>query len=333
MADYTNIIMVGISLLLQIAFGFILVKFNVFPRENIPKVNKFCFKLCFIPLMARAFALRDLYSMNFLPLAAMACMSVGTQLLMGVIFFLPLKDPFATYLSLLLPCVYINYVIIGIPLFNTIWGEENNAITSVVIMSNDIIIVPVYQCLSAIYHHRRRNKDRKARGEEEEKMSFKVFLGIIGNVFKSPIIQGIILGIIWSLIKVKLPLVLDRLMYIMASCVSGLALFCVGGFLSQHSLIACHWGVFIGGLVIRFLLMPLLACVFSYAVGLSATESRQCCALSCVTTAVAAYPMSATNGIGMGVSTTMIFWTTVLVVPVIIFWLWVLDMLGIFIEN
>ena len=334
MTDYTNILYVGIALLLEIFIGFICIKFKFVPKEYIPPINNFDFKVVFLPLMARSFAIRDLYTMNFMPLAACALMSLSTQIILAILcFIIPFQDKFAQYIALLLPIVYVNYVIIGIPLFDAIWGSEHNEITSVIIMSNDMLIVPIYQIVTAIYKLRKTNIERRANGQPEEKFTIKALLLIFLNIFKSPIMQGIIVGIIWSLTTIKLPVYLDRLMLTIANTITACALFCVGGFLAQHSLIACKWYEFILGLFFRFIVMPLLGCLFSDALGLSNSEIRQVTVLACVSSAFATYSISVNSGIGTGIASTMIFWTTILCIPFVILWLWVFDSLDLFLES
>lgn len=334
MADYLPIIWVGLALILEIAIGFVCVKFGILPKTYLAHVNKFDFRVVFIPLMARAFAIRNLYTMNFKPLSACILMSLATQITLAILIFaIPFEDRLGTYISIQLPVIYVNYVIIGIPLFNSIWGEANNAITSVIIMSNDIVIVPIYQILAAIWKIRKTNEERRENNEPEEKFSYKIVIRAFLSVFKSPIIQGIIIGIIWSLTKLKLPLFFDRLMLILAQPIVALALFCVGGFLAQHSLIACKWSEFIIAIVWRFIVMPFFVILFGWLMKLSNTEIRQCCAMAAVTCAVAVYPMSMDTGVGAGVASTMIFWTTLLCVPFIIAWLYTLDALHLFMEH
>jgi predicted permease len=121
-------------------------------------------------------------------------------------------------------------------------------------------------------------------------------------------------------------------MQIVAQTIGACALFCVGGFLAQHSLIACGWDELIIGISFRFIIMPLFGLIFSHVIGLTGTESRQICVMASVTSALACYPMSVASKIGESVASTMIFWTTILFVPVIMLWLYVLDKLNLFIE-
>ncbi|EAX93041.1 Auxin Efflux Carrier family protein [Trichomonas vaginalis G3] len=284
--------------------------------------------------MARSFAIRNLYTMNFKPLSSCITMSLVTQITLAILCFsIPLQDKLGTFISIQLPVIYVNYVIIGIPLFNAIWGEENNEITSVIIMSNDLIIVPIYQILSSIWKIRKNNQIRRENNEPEEKFSYKIILRSFFAIFKSPIIQGIIVGIAWSLTKIKLPIYLDKLMLVPAQTISACALFCVGGFLAQHSLIACKWYEFIIAISWRFIIMPFFGLLFGWLMHLSNSQIRQCCTMASVTSAVASYPMSNETGVGQGIASTMIFWTTILCVPFIIAWLYVLDSLKLFIEN
>ena len=332
MVNYLSVINVGVAMLLIIILGFVCVKVKIVKPKNIPKINKFVFKITLIPQMCRAFALKDLYSMSFKPLLGCILMSITTQILLLIIVqFIPTTDKFKTFLGIQLPVVYLNYVIIGVPLFNSIWGEENNAITSVIILSNDLFIIPIYQVLVSIY------KIRKARESategEEANFSCSDVLKIIGNVFKSPLIQGIIIGIIWSLSTLPFPQYLQTLTVSLSGCVVGVSLFCVGGFLSQYSLMACSWTEFLVGMFLRFFIMPLLSCCYSYAIGLNNTQIRQCLIMVLVTSSVACYTISSAAEINPGVSTSMILWSTALFVPIMIAWLASLDALGLFIEE
>jgi len=331
MVGYSETFSTGGSMLFQIFVGYIVIKYGFLPKEFIGLINGFVFRVNFVPLMARAFWNRNFGSLDFKPMLVTSCASISTQLALCILFLLPLEDPFFTYLSMVLPIIYLNYLIIGVPIFNSIWGEANNQITAVVIISNDLIIVPMYQILTTIYKIRQRNKENLENGKEIEKFSLSIIYEIAKNVISSPIIIGIIIGMTWSFIGLPNPIIIDQFMSVISQSTMGLALFCVGGFLSQHSFIACKWSIFLSSLFFRFIVMPSFSGLFGYLFGLSNLETRQCMIMTSFNTATICYSMSQTAGFGPDVSTTMVFWTVVLVVPMVTLWLWVLDQFKLFV--
>ena len=49
-------------------------------------------------------------------------------------------------------------------------------------------------------------------------------------------------------------------------------------------------------------------------------------------TAAAAYLLAEASGLGQGIASTMVFWSTIVCIPAIIFWLWLFDATGLFPE-
>ena len=331
-SPYISVLNVGGAMLIEMIIGFVCGKLGLITQKSVDKLNKFVFKATLLPQMCRSFALKNLYAMNFKPLAGCALTSISTQIILAIVVNVIYwkKDLFEIFLGIQLPVIYLNYVIIGVPLFNSIWGEENNAITGVIIMSNDLIIIPIYQALTSIYKIRKAKEEAVDGDEEVKGFTWHDVLMIILNIFKSPLIQGIILGIIWSLTTLTLPIYLDRLLSTFQSCVVGCALFCVGGLLSTFSILGCSWLEFILGMLFRFIIMPLFTCIYSYAIGLSGVETRQCLVMVLVTSSSACSSISLAANIKPGVSTTMILWSTIFFIPFIMAWLSVLDALNLF---
>lgn len=339
--NYTSVLNVGISFLLVMTCGFIAKKTKIIRRKHINAVNKYVIRITLLPQMCRAFAMRNLYKMNFKPLLGCICMSLTTQIVLGIFCaIVPLKNKFETFIGLVLPVIYLNYVIIGVPLFNSVWGEANNAITSVIIMSNDIVIIPVYQTCASLFKIQKEKqklaKKAQVHGEDvtgdAKKFTIKDFGKILLGILKSPLIQGILIGMVYSLTTLPLPVYIDRVLYtFQASCV-GLALFSAGGFLASTSLISCTWFEFFTALSFRFIVMPFFSCVYSYAIGLTHQQIRQCLLMCLVTSSTAVYPIAQGTGIKVGVASTMVLWSTVLFVPFMVVWNLVLDSLKLFKE-
>ena len=333
MVDYLNVIQVGVAMILIIAIGFILTKLKIISPYQSSALNNMTLKVGFLPLMARGMASKDIASLNFIPFCIAALMSAGTYLVMSLMMIIPFKDRFGTYLSVILSCTYINYVISGLPVFNALWPPEENIMVSLMTASNDIITSPIYLTLVGIYNVQQENKRRKAENLPPEKFSFKIIGGVFLNLAKNPILIGNILGIIYSAIPIGYPLFLQWLLQFMGDIVLALSLLCVGNFLAQHSLMSCSWWQFILCVLTRFFVGPTIAAVFCYALGLDARLSRQCIIIGAQPTAVGCYALTSTSHLGQDVASTCIFWTIVLTVPVVIIWFTILDGLGIFVEE
>ncbi|OHT02009.1 Auxin Efflux Carrier family protein [Tritrichomonas foetus] len=333
MVDYVNVIQVGCSLLIIIIFGFIAFKFKFLPMSAIPSMNQFLFKVCYICLVARNLAKRKFSELNFMPFVVGALTTVGVHLIFLVIFLMPFKDKFKNYLSSVLPCSFVNYLVIGIPIFNSIWDPEENVMISMITLSNDLITTPIYLVLSNIYLARKMPTDMSPDDPiPKKKSSLEIFKLVMIQIVTSPIIIGNVIGFVWSAIGWTLPTFLLSLTTFLGDEVLGICLICVGGFIAQHSIIACHWLKFILCILARHIISPMVTMFFCWVFKMENKLSRQCIVMTILPTGTTSFLMSNLNGIGPGVSSTMIFWSTVLCVPFLIVWILVLDKLNIFVE-
>lgn len=331
--DYSNVLQVGIGIVLMIAVGFIVCKFKVIPLTIISTMNKFLFKICFTFLVARALMSKKLSELNFTVLGVCACTSFTTMILLLLLLLIPVKDRFKFYLSTMLPATYVNYVIIGIPIFNSIWGSENNSIAFIIALSNDGVTSPVFLFLSGIYKVYSANRVHREKGEPTEKFSCYMLLQIIMSIIFSPIIIGYIIGFLWSGVQIPIPKCVSTFTTLLGDAILSLSCLCVGGFLAEHSLLSCHWAKFLIAVIVRHILMPAIDIFWCKIFKLSNIESRQIIVMASLPTAVASYLLSANAGVGEGVASTMIFWTNVFFIPVVILWFMVLDKFNLFPEN
>lgn len=190
MTNYWNVMEVGLGMLIITAVGFILAKLRIFHPDDVPILNKFVFKINFIPLMARVIMVKKLSELNFMPLLDSALASIATYLLILIVFFFHFKDKFAMFLSVVLPSAYINYVVSGLPVFNAIWDPSEGVVVSILTLANDILVVPAYLVLSEIYILRKNNEIIVQNGEPKISFSKKQALIIYLHVIKSPILIG-----------------------------------------------------------------------------------------------------------------------------------------------
>ena len=329
MADYSNVIQVGASMLATILIAFMLVRFQLIPFSAIGHLNRFLLKCCYLPLLARAISVRNLSDIYFTPAVVGALANLAVHLLFALVFLFPLRDRFFYYVSSVLPTVYINYLIVGIPVFNAIWPESENVVIAVMTLSNDVVCVPSFLIFSKIYEQYRRNRD-PTRSDAGEGFTAKLCGQIVLRVVLNPIMLGNVVGYIYAATGWKMCPFLWDLMKYTADSVLALSLFCVGGFLSQHSLIACHWLHFLICVFSRHIVFPGIVALLSMAFKLTGRLTRQCVLMACNPSATACYILAADAKLGQGVASTMIFWTTLVCVPLQVLWLFVFDSFNLF---
>lgn len=332
MVNYTNVIQVGLAMLAIIALGFVLSKLRIILPKDSGAINIMVYYIGFFPLLFRGIASKKLSELDFNPFWIAALMSISTYVALAFLLPYPFKNRLKTYLATVFPTVYINYVISGVPVFNALWPPSENVVISMMTMSNDMISSPIYFVLVGIYSVIEANKKLVAAGLPPERFSFKILCRIFLGVIKSPILIGIICGIIYSAIGLKYPIFLDRLMGYSGDMIFALSLVCVGVFLAQHSLISCGWVQFIFCMFVRIFVGPFFALLWCMALKVPPRIARQCIIIGSQPTAVATYTVTSNAHIGEGVASTLIFWTTVLVVPTIIVWFSILDGLKLFVE-
>lgn len=342
MVDYANVISVGGSLLIIIAIGFIVFKTKILPFEAIKTLNTHLLNCCFLPMIARNIGRKNINSMDFTPFFIGILTTITTHVFMCICFIIPFKDKFKNYLSSTLPCVFINYLVIGYPIFDSIWNPEEDIMVQLMAMSNDLCVVPIYLILSSIYFAKHPKEEeinaidvKEGNGVTKKNCCYSVgsvALKIILGLVKSPIILGNVCGFIWSATGWKFPTFLDTLLSLMGQEVLPLSLFCVGGFLAQNSIIACNWIKFIFCILVRHMVMPAIAMFYSWALGISNKLTRQCIIMTIIPTGTTSFMLSSQTGLGPGISSTMVFWSTVLNVPFTLLWFVILDNLNLFPE-
>lgn len=330
--DYGKVISVGGAMIVEMLVGFFCTKFKLVKADRIPTVNRVCFLTYYLPLAIRFLASKKLSELDFTPFVVNAIGNIMTQIVLLVMLFVKTDDRFETYVSTFFPSCYVNYVIIGFPIYNSIWGAESNVIVSLVTMSNDLISTPIFLIETGIYNIIKRNRIHREKGEEEERINLMFFWNILKVLLSSPIIIGDIIGFIISGIGKGIPDYIADLLDIYGNAVNAVSLFNVGGFLAAHAIIACPIWQFILCLLFRFVLFPIMVGLSAAMLGVSKTMGRVCVVLSTLPTASSCYMMAEGANIDSGSSTTMIFWTMLLFVPVVIAWFAALDGLGIFVE-
>lgn len=319
-------------MLIIIIIGFITTKFKIIPKKQSDPVNSFVFTCGFMMLTLRTLAGKDAHDFNFIPLAVGALHSVSVYIVSALMMAVPMRDKFGFYLSSVFPVAYLNYVISGIPIFTSLWPIEESVVISMITLSNDLVSSPIFLILSGIYEIYNENKILKEQGMPKKKFTCSIILSILFRCFKNPILIGNLLGLLYAVTALPVPLFLSEIMKLLGDTVLPLSLFCIGAFLAEHSIVSCPFPQFIMCLLLRMFLGPFFGLIYSLVLKLPARLARQCVVLTCQPTAVAAYTLSIAAKVGTGASSTMIFWSTALTVPTLIIWITIMDKFNLFVE-
>jgi predicted permease len=194
-----------------------------------------------------------------------------------------------------------------------------------------VLLVPLFLILSQLWHI------RNAKAENPDAAGGQHLTARdVGNAFvttlKTPLLIGIIIGMAWSAIGIGYPLFTEYLARYLGDIVLVFAMCGIGRFLQVRSILKCNWIQLVGCLSIRFFLAPGFAALYAWALRFNPTMARQCTILSCLPAANAGFVLGNSVGIGAEVASAMVFWTLILIVPVLILWNFLLDQLNLFIE-
>ena len=335
--DYVQTIQQGVTIVLGIAIGYVTCKWNLLPKSANGSINRFVLRTCFLPLIARSIWTRDVYHMSFYPFAIGVVTSITFAVILSIVTFALKRclscDWMWLDLSIFLPVCYLNYLVIGLPIFNSLWGEDENIALVVMNLHCSLCTIPIYVLLVNIYKIRIANAKHKEDGDGKvERLSPRLFLSIGLPIITNPFVIGAFLSFAWALTRWPPCPFLANIMKYLGDSVLAFCLFTVGGFLSQHSLLACGVLHFIVTMLLRVIAFPMVAGLYGYAFQVGPRLAKQCMIAACIPTATSGFIISNENDTGPGVTSTMILWSTVLTVPVILAWLYILEALHIFVE-
>lgn len=164
--------------------------------------------------------------------------------------------------------------------------------------------------------------------DDEEEFIFsgkKIALEILNTLIHNMFLVGIVAGFVYLAITSKVCTFLYQLMTLLSNCVLPFSLFSVGAYLSSQSLISCNWMVFLLSLVARLIVGPILTGLFCYALKFPGRLARQCIVIATMPTRVTCAAITENEGLGVGVSSTMIMWSCVFMVPAVVLWMWALN--------
>jgi len=208
-----------IPMFCMLLVGVLLKRFKVLGDEELPKINNLVFSV-FLPLLVFSGIyksdLSDAIDAGFIlfTLAALLLVFFG-----GVILALLIEKNNASRGAIIQAIFRSNITIMGIPLVSGIYGGRNLETISVMIA----ILAPFYNGLAVITLETLRSTRTS-------------FTRILTGILKNPIIIGGVSGMLFALLDIRLPSVLERFVSEMAGVAAPLAIVILGASLKYSSM-------------------------------------------------------------------------------------------------
>lgn len=200
-----------IPLFILMFVGLLIRRFQLLTDKETARVNGMVFKTFFSVMM-----FYNIYTTNIretLHPTLILFAAGAVAVVYGLAFWLVCRFvPGPKQRGAMIQAVYrSNFVLMGIPLAGNIFGEENIAMTSMMIA----VIIPIYNVLAVFTLETFRGG------------AFNL-LHVLGGVLRNPMIVGAVVGLIFLLLGIKLPKPLLKPLGQMAAMTSPLALIILG---------------------------------------------------------------------------------------------------------
>lgn len=171
------------------------------------------------------------------------------------------------------------------------------------------------------------------KGDDSMRITWRDVLTAFLSAISAPIVVGTLIGFFWSLFGIPYPPFLDIIGTFMGDIVLIFGLLGVGHVLQTNGLIACHWIQLIFLLLVRFFLCPAISWFYAFLFKLKGKVARMSIIFSALPSSNGAYVIAQTAGVGVKATSSMILFTLVLIVPVLILWFYIFDKLGVYMDD
>lgn len=308
-----------LPIILCIVIGYGIKMLKIFPDDFWPKLNKLCFRVLLpVLLFKNIYDIEDISKMAdywkvilFSSLTIIGFFFVG---LLIVIFFV--KDE--KQKGVILQCIFrSNYAIIGIGLIELLASNFTQSDYQLAIGVGAIISaisIPIFNVLAiislSIFVH-----------ENDSKPSPK---DILIKICKNPLIIGVLLGIVFLLIRLAIPTddlgnkvftIKDNIKFLyttikwLAQCASPVALIALGGAFSFSAVARLKYKIILGT-VIRVVVVPTIALVLAYLLKFDHIYFPALIALFGTPVAVSSVPMAQELGNDYELAGQLVVFTT-----------------------
>ncbi len=299
---------------LVIVAGWFLMQLKLFNREFLAVADKYVFKVALPVLLFRDIATTDLregFQLKFV----LFCMAATTVMFLGIwgLASLLMKDK-SMVGAFTQAAARGSAAVLGIAFVENIYGNSGMAplmIVSAVPLFNIYSVIILTLCAGDSY--------AKSRGETIK----RAFL----NVLKNPIIIGIALGVPFSLLNIRLPVILSKAVANIAGTATPIALLVVGANFEGRKALSKLKPTLIASLL-KLLVIPAVFFPFAVMLGFRGSELVAILVMLGSPTTVTCYIMAKNMGNDAELSASAVVMATLLSSVTLTFWIFLLKTLS-----
>ena len=297
--------------LILLGIGFAAVRLKLVDRPFMDRLNTFNYRIFFPFLMFSNVYGAKPENMPSLKLILTGVISV-TLLVMLLVLIVPRIVKENPRRGVIIQGIFrSNFIIYGIPLTTSVFGAERSSICGMMIL----IMVSLFNVGAVIVMEMFR-EGGKIRPKQ-------LLLGIVRN----PLLQGCIAGLLFYLLRVKLPSFIAAPVSSLAGVATTLALVVLGANLKFDELRKNSRTVSIV-LVVRLIILPVVMMVFAYLIGLRGVELFLILMIFGTPVATSSYPIAQNMGGDGQLAGQLVFVSTVVSLTTIFLFIFVLSRLG-----
>ena len=211
------VLSVIIPIFLLLISGYLSIKAHLLSKEQMTVVGTFVIRVALPVLFFQALSSKDLAAIW------QAELFYSYTLVTAVVYFIAFKifkGYFQNNLSdsaiLSIGASMSNTGLLGTAILTLLIGNNAISFTSLVVIIESVLLVPVALFLAGM------------QSQQQVSISNAVKSNLI-HLFKTPIFIGVILGILFAIFKIPVPIYLDQVLLMIGQTASPLALFVIGG--------------------------------------------------------------------------------------------------------
>ena len=289
--------------LLYIAFGYGVRISGLADEDFMKRLNKVIFQAFFPILMFNnLYSIPEGMTLN-LRLVAVAIISV--LLLQAVLLaVVPRLVKENERRGVIIQAIYrSNFVLFGIPLATSVFGEEGTLLATMMVA----IVIPVYNVTAVV-------------------ILVPVFV-LIKNILKNPMIRGALMGFIFHMLGIKLPVSVEGPIKQFANLTTPLALFVLGGTLHFNA-IGGNLKYVVPSMTVKMVILPAVILAVATLLGFSGVERFVYFEMYATPVATASYAMAQNMGGDGELAGQFVVLSTVASVVTIFLWVYFLNSIG-----
>ena len=301
-------------LFILMMLGYTLKRLKIARKSDFDMINALVFKI-FLPVLL----FNNLYTTTSvetfdIPIVVFTVVGICLVFVLGYLFVKFAIKNESRRAPMLQGFFRSNFAILGIPLINSICGENVTGLTYLMVA----VVVPLFNVLAVICF--------ELFNAEKGNVSAK---SLIKGVLKNPLIIGCVLGVLSFVFRIKLPFVLEKSIADVSKIATPLAIVAIGGSFTFKSIKNCLKEVFIT-VFSKIVFVPFIAVVLAVILGFRGE------ALACILitfggpVAISSFAMAQQMGCDEDVAANVVVFSSIFCILTMFCGIYALDMLRLF---